>query len=270
MIERDDRAGGCLRPLVLVAVAVTVAGLLIWGMLWAGSRWGGERSDVAVLDPVQEGGAPGAFCTLPDAADRESFLRAEAADRAARRREIAPPTAVEAPQPRRPPASPPASPPRAEPSSGDPVTELLDRRLTVPVQGVGRSELMDTYQDPRSGDRTHQAIDIMAPRNRPVLAVDDGVIAKVFRSDLGGKTLYQFDGSGRYSFYYAHLERYARGIEEGDEVSRGQVIGYVGTSGNAPDDAPHLHFAIYRLNEDRRWWEGEPINPYPVLAGTRR
>jgi murein DD-endopeptidase MepM/ murein hydrolase activator NlpD len=98
-----------------------------------------------------------------------------------------------------------------------------------------------------------------------VTAVADGTIAKLFESVPGGHTIYQFDPEQQYCYYYAHLERYAPGLEEGDSIHRGEVVGYVGTSGNAPPDTPHLHFAIYRLGPDRRWWEGEPLNPYPML-----
>jgi murein DD-endopeptidase MepM/ murein hydrolase activator NlpD len=98
-----------------------------------------------------------------------------------------------------------------------------------------------------------------------VVAVEDGTIAKLFNSKAGGLTVYQFDPGQQYSYYYAHLERYAEGLKEGDRVRRGQVLGYVGTSGNAPKDTPHLHFAVYRLTADKHWWEGTPIDPYDIL-----
>jgi murein DD-endopeptidase MepM/ murein hydrolase activator NlpD len=137
----------------------------------------------------------------------------------------------------------------------------------MPVAGVDPAELRDNFSETRGGNRSHEAIDILAPRNTPVVAVADGMVAKLWKSVPGGVTLYQFDLSGSYCYYYAHLERYARGIKEGASVRRGEVIGYVGTSGNAPRDTPHLHFAIYRLGADRRWWEGEPLNPFPLLGG---
>ena len=137
----------------------------------------------------------------------------------------------------------------------------------MPVDGIDPSRLRDDYDDARGGGRRHQAIDLLAPRNTPVRAVADGSIAKLFESVPGGHTIYQFDPSQRYCYYYAHLERYARGLDEGDRVERGQIVGYVGTSGNAPPDTPHLHFAIYRLGPERRWWEGEPLNPFPLLRG---
>ena len=142
--------------------------------------------------------------------------------------------------------------------------ELADRHLTIPVQGVSAGQLVDSFRDAREGHE-HDAIDILAPRNTPVLAVEDGTIAKLFLSKAGGNTIYQFDPSGEYCYYYAHLERYADGLREGDRVGRGQVIAYVGTSGNAPENTPHLHFSIVRLTPEKHWWEGTPIDPYTVL-----
>jgi murein DD-endopeptidase MepM/ murein hydrolase activator NlpD len=143
--------------------------------------------------------------------------------------------------------------------------DLAKRDLLVPVQGIARKALTDTFDDARSSGRVHDAIDIMAPRNTPVLAVEDGRIAKLFTSDLGGLTIYQFDPTETYSYYYAHLDHYAPGIKEGDRIARGQVIGYVGSTGNASPDGPHLHFAIARLGPEKRWWQGQAINPYPIL-----
>ncbi len=141
---------------------------------------------------------------------------------------------------------------------------LSERDLTIPVQGVDASKLVRSFHDSRGG-REHEAIDIMAPRNTPVVAVEDGRIARFFVSKAGGNTIYQFDPASDYCYYYAHLERYADGLKEGDQVHKGQVIGYVGTSGNAPKDTPHLHFAIFRLTADKHWWEGTPLDPYDVF-----
>lgn len=143
--------------------------------------------------------------------------------------------------------------------------ELSARKLTIPVQGYPADKLVRSYHEDRSGHREHEAIDILAARNAPVVAVEDGTVAKLFISKAGGLTVYQFDPAQRYSYYYAHLERYAEGIKEGDRVRRGQVLGYVGTSGNAPKDTPHLHFAVYRLTSGKHWWEGMPIDPYDIL-----
>ncbi len=143
--------------------------------------------------------------------------------------------------------------------------ELARKSLLVPVLGIVRSQLRDSFVQRRSGGRTHHAIDIMAPRNTPILAIEDGTIVKLTYNRLGGITLYQLDPTGTYAYYYAHLERYAPGLAAGQPVQRGQVIGYVGTSGNAPKNAPHLHFAIYRLPEQRSSWLGQPINPFEIL-----
>ena len=143
--------------------------------------------------------------------------------------------------------------------------DLAARGLTIPVQGVSAAALIRSYHDARSGGREHEALDILAPRSTPVVAVEDGVIAKLFFSKAGGNTIYQFDPGREYSYYYAHLERYADGLKDGDTVRRGQTLGYVGTSGNAPAGTPHLHFAIFRLTADKHWWEGTPIDPFEIL-----
>jgi murein DD-endopeptidase MepM/ murein hydrolase activator NlpD len=147
----------------------------------------------------------------------------------------------------------------------DPIFELRDRKLEIPVRGVARAELRESFDQARRSTENHEAIDILSPRNTPVVAVEDGTIVKLFESKKGGTTVYQFDPSTRYAYYYAHLERYAAGLQEGNRVQRGQVLGYVGTSGNAPKDTPHLHFAIFRLTDKKQWWQGSPIDPYEVL-----
>ena len=144
------------------------------------------------------------------------------------------------------------------------ITSLRSRALTIPVQGITALQLKNTFMQARAGGVPHDAIDIMAPRGTPVLAVDDGRIAKLFLSKAGGITLYQFDPDSRYAYYYAHLDRYVDGMTEGVPVSKGQVVGYVGSTGNASPDAPHLHFAIFKLGPERQWWQGVPLNPYLV------
>jgi peptidoglycan LD-endopeptidase LytH len=145
-------------------------------------------------------------------------------------------------------------------TSGD----IPRRRLQVPIDGADVDSWKGGFYERRNG-RPHEAVDILAPRNTPIRAVDDGRIEKLFLSKPGGNTIYQFDPTGRLCYYYAHLERYADGLHEGQAVSRGQVIGYVGTSGNAPPETPHLHFAVIELNEDRRWWQGRALDPYEVF-----
>ena len=160
------------------------------------------------------------------------------------------------------PAPAPSGPPVV---AADPIEELRKRDLRLPVQGLERDDLRDTFNEMRGGERRHEALDILAPRDTPVLAVDDGTIAKLFLSKPGGITIYQFDPTATYAYYYAHLSRYAEGLEEHEAVERGQVIGYVGTTGNAPPETPHLHFAIFKLTDEKRWWQGTAIDPYPVL-----
>lgn len=143
--------------------------------------------------------------------------------------------------------------------------ELRQKALAFPVAGFDRHALRDNFAEMR-GMRVHEALDLLAPRGTPVLAVDDGVIKKLFTSRAGGLTVYQFDRAEAFCFYYAHLDRYADGLREGQSVRKGDTIGYVGTTGNAPPNVPHLHFTIFKLNADKRWWEGVPINPFPLWA----
>ena len=159
------------------------------------------------------------------------------------------------------PAAPVAAPPA--PPAAD------TSRLLFPVQGYDPSKLRDTFDDAR-GKRRHQALDIMAPRGTPVLAVADGTVAKLFRSPAGGISVYQYDRDETRVYYYAHLDRYAHGIAEGMPVRRGDVLGFVGSTGNAPESAPHLHFAVFALGADKRWWKGQAINPYSMLRSADR
>lgn len=143
---------------------------------------------------------------------------------------------------------------------------LFAKGLGLPIANLKAADIQDTFaQDRGGGERRHEATDIMAPRGTPIVAVDTGVIAKLFTSKAGGLTVYQFDPSEKYAYYYAHLERYAEGLKEGMLVKKGDRIGYVGSTGNANPDAPHLHFTIFELGPEKLWWEGKPINPYPIL-----
>jgi murein DD-endopeptidase MepM/ murein hydrolase activator NlpD len=144
------------------------------------------------------------------------------------------------------------------------IDELRGRELRIPIDNASVDRMKGGFDEGRPG-HAHEAVDILAPRNTPIHAVDDGAIAKLFQSKAGGTTIYQYDPSGRYVYYYAHLESYAPGLREGQRVSRGDVVGYVGTSGNAPPNTPHLHFAVFELDADRRWWKGRAIDPYLVF-----
>ena len=137
-------------------------------------------------------------------------------------------------------------------------------RLRVPIDGVEIESFKGGFVE-RRGSRPHEAVDILSPRNTPILAVDNGTIAKLFDSKAGGHTIYQFDATGRVAYYYAHLETYAEGLHDGQVVKQGDVLGYVGTSGNAPPNTPHLHFAVFELDDTGRWWKGKALDPYTVF-----
>ena len=139
-------------------------------------------------------------------------------------------------------------------------------RLRLPIDGERIESFKDGFAERRdAGGRPHEAVDMLAPRNTPVHAVENGTIAKLFTSKAGGLTVYQFDPTGRLCYYYAHLDHYADGLKDGQAVSQGDIIGYVGTTGNAPANTPHLHFAVFELDADKRWWQGKPLDPYLVF-----
>jgi murein DD-endopeptidase MepM/ murein hydrolase activator NlpD len=158
-----------------------------------------------------------------------------------------------------------AAPAGAEP--GGAIEVLQRHRPQLPIDGVDVETLKGAFAERRAGagGHAHEAIDLLAPRHTPVHAIEDGTIAKLFDSKAGGHTIYQFDPTERFAYYYAHLDRYAEGLHEGQRVAGGDVIGYVGTSGNAPPGTPHLHFAIFDLGPEKRWWKGEAIDPYLVF-----
>jgi murein DD-endopeptidase MepM/ murein hydrolase activator NlpD len=145
-------------------------------------------------------------------------------------------------------------------------------QLLVPVQGVTAGQLVDTYTQARGQGRVHDAIDIAAARGTPVLATTDGVVLKLFQSARGGITLYELGPDGRTLYYYAHLDRYAAGVGEGRPLHRGDVLGYVGDTGNAGAGNYHLHFEVSTTADPRRYWAGTPQNPYPLLqpGGSQR
>jgi murein DD-endopeptidase MepM/ murein hydrolase activator NlpD len=159
----------------------------------------------------------------------------------------------------------PAPSTNAPPAKAAPVaTSGHSAKLRLPIKGIEVESLKGGFAETRTG-HLHEAVDILAPRNTAVQAVEDGTVAKLFVSKAGGNTIYEFDETGRFAYYYAHLERYAIGLREGDSIKEGQVIGYVGTSGNAPKNTPHLHFAVFELGPERQWWKGKAIDPYPLF-----
>jgi len=169
---------------------------------------------------------------------------------------LATPTRIDPPTP-----SPAPSPSPIE----QPASFVGQLHLIIPVAGVQPDQLLDTFDDARSEGRVHDAIDIIAPANTPVLAASDGKILKLFQSDRGGTTIYQLSRDEKMIFYYAHLASYANNLSEGSFVRQGDVIAYVGDTGNAGAGNYHLHFSIALVADPKRYWEGTNINPYPML-----
>lgn len=235
---------------VAAAVAFFCAGLGIGWWLHAGPPAPAIRSDAIVV-----GGDEATISAAPRSA--LSSVERPAVHPPAR----SPDTAAA------PAASSASAPPSAVATAGSSsaLDELHDRHLRLPIDGTNIDVLKGGFDERRGGGRPHEAVDMLAPRNTPIYAVEDGTIAKLFFSEAGGNTIYQYDPLGRFCYYYAHLERYADGLSDGSKVSRGDVIGFVGTSGNAPPATPHLHFAVFELTADRRWWHGKAIDPYQIL-----
>lgn len=138
-------------------------------------------------------------------------------------------------------------------------------KLIIPVVGVRSDQLLDTFSDARSEGRVHDAIDIPAAAGTPVVAAADGEVIKLFQSERGGITIYQLSNDKKLVFYYAHLQRYADGLLVGKFAKQGEVIAYVGDTGNAAAGNFHLHFSIAVIADPKRYWEGANINPYPLL-----
>lgn len=153
-------------------------------------------------------------------------------------------------------------------SSTEAVNYMLERGMAIPVAGMTLQKLQDTFDEGRSSGRIHRALDILAPRGTPVIAADSGRILRVSVNALGGNTIYATDPMGRIVYYYAHLDAYQPGLAAGMTVARGDTLGFVGTTGNAPKDTPHLHFQVMRMPPDGKYWDGEPINPYPLFLLT--
>jgi murein DD-endopeptidase MepM/ murein hydrolase activator NlpD len=252
-MKRPRRRGGrgdWLAPLVALVIVTLLAwggarGLtfLGWQVPWRGvAGWTAGASS----EPAASTGVPVSATREPAIGPRSGDAVIEAAEHPARH--LAEAAVVET---------------SAVTTSGD-IDRLRGRRLALPVLDIDPVQLRSNFHETRT-QGLHEAIDILAPRGQPVIAVEGGTIAKLFTSVRGGLTVYQFDPSRQYTYYYAHLDDYASGLREGAEVTRGQVIGYVGTTGNAPKDTPHLHFAIFKLGPEQRWWQGTAIDPYIVF-----
>jgi murein DD-endopeptidase MepM/ murein hydrolase activator NlpD len=231
-------------------VAAFVFGFAIGAALIGGGLWGTGKLQTSHLPPWLKPDAPQ---TAPAPAVPDTSASAQLP---------APP----APPPETlPPASPQGYAERAatEPSTMRPAPAL---HLATPIAGVDPKSLTDSFADARGGgSRKHEALDIAAARGTPVLAVAEGNVAKLFNSKDGGLTVYQFDNTQQYAFYYAHLDRYAPNLKEGMLLRKGDTLGYVGTTGDAPKDTPHLHFAVFKLGPEKQWWKGEALNPLPML-----
>jgi murein DD-endopeptidase MepM/ murein hydrolase activator NlpD len=156
--------------------------------------------------------------------------------------------------------------PRGEAITDDDLADLWRRQIMIPVEGITRLTLRDNYTAGRGNGKIHGAIDILAPKGTPVMAAADHVIGRLFEGPVGGIVIYAYDEEERFVYYYAHLDRYRRGLAIGDRVAKGSVIGYVGTTGNAPPNTPHLHFQVMKRGRGRAWWDGPPINPYTYFA----
>jgi murein DD-endopeptidase MepM/ murein hydrolase activator NlpD len=164
--------------------------------------------------------------------------------------------------------TPAPAPPQSEPTPAGTGAEI-PASLLIPVAGVRAEDLRDTFTEARSEGRVHNSIDIIAPKGTPVLAAADGRVVKLFQSAKGGTTVYQRGTDGKTIYYYAHLDRYADGLAENREVRRGDVLGYVGDTGNATPGNFHLHFSIWITEDPKRYWDGVNLNPYPLLTGKK-
>jgi murein DD-endopeptidase MepM/ murein hydrolase activator NlpD len=168
--------------------------------------------------------------------------------------------------PLRPPAATPAAAGDANANANANVPAPAPGKLMIPVDGMRLGSIKDNFDQPRGAERHHEALDIMAPKGTKVVAAADGKVVKLFTSKPGGLTIYQFDPTEKYAYYYAHLDHYADGLKEGADIKRGDTIGYVGVTGNADPNAPHLHFAVFELTPEKQWWKGTPVDPYPLLG----
>lgn len=223
-----------------------------------GGLLGASLACTALADGQQRFAAPGParmVTDVPDSGGVESAATVPAAPR--------PPPLPSLPKDQPEPAVP--APP--ESAIVEPLGPMPEALLSMPLANVDPAQLTDQFDDARGEGRGHEAIDIAAPVGTPVLAVDAGVVIKLFTSVRGGLTVYQFDRSGKLAYYYAHLDAYAEGLVEGQSLERGDLIGYVGSTGNANPLSPHLHFAIFELGPEKLWWKGTAINPYPRLGG---
>lgn len=244
---------GRTRLRVLLIVAVVIAGLSV--LLWARGRRYPPALNVNREAQVSVSETPTPLSTTPASPTPETNPTAT-------------PSAAQATSPPQTGGTPPeqsASPGNQESSTALTNSFVGKLKLIIPVVGVRPDQLLDTFSDARSEGRVHDAIDIPAPAGTPVVAAADGEIIKLFQSERGGTTIYQLSTDKKLIFYYAHLQGYAEGLVAGKFVKQGEVIAYVGDTGNAGPGNYHLHFSIAVVSDPKRYWEGTNINPYPIL-----
>jgi murein DD-endopeptidase MepM/ murein hydrolase activator NlpD len=240
---------------VLLIAAVIIGGLAV--LLWArGRRVGLEPTPARLNQQPAAGQLPG------DSSQRSTSPNQPASSPAAATSAITAASPGEASGEDTPPLQDDQALSKPGTLAGSFVGSL---KLIIPVAGVRPDKLLDTFTDARSEGRIHDAIDIPAPAGTPVLAAADGEVIKLFQSERGGTTIYQLSTDRKLVFYYAHLQRYADGLVPGKFVRQGEVIGYVGDTGNAGAGNFHLHFSISVIADPKRYWEGTNINPYPLL-----
>lgn len=167
----------------------------------------------------------------------------------------------------------PARSPHAEPGAWPSVAEkrhpgadadLAPPVLDPPVLGVRLRGIRDNFGE-RRGRRRHAGVDIFAAHGTPALAAVDGWVWQMKWDKRGGRMLYLLEASGLYLLGYAHLDAYAPGLAVGQPVRRGEVVGYIGRTGNAVG-SPHLHLSVIRIRSPERWWDGVAVDPYPLLV----
>ena len=257
-----DQAARSARLRVLLIAVIVIAGIAV--LVWARGRHSGFGNLVANFNQNQQVTGPGS--NIPSSGSTSSISPTLAPSPS----ETSP--AISTPPPAETPRAPGAEQtPSLEKDQTLPKDEMLagsfvgTLKLIIPVVGIRPDQLLDTFTDARSEGRVHDAIDIPAPAGTPVVAAADGEIIKLFQSERGGTTIYQLSPDKKLVFYYAHLQRYADGLVAGKFVKQGEVIAYVGDTGNAGAGNYHLHFSISVIADPKRYWEGTNINPYPLL-----
>jgi peptidoglycan LD-endopeptidase LytH len=238
-------------------IAAFVLGFAIGALCLGAGLWGTGRIQTAYLPPwLQRVPMSPPTPAVPQAGTAEQLPGPP----------VPPPEGMPPAPPEQGAADRAATEPGTAPASTAPATlpATAELHLAMPLAGIDASKLTSTFHDARDG-HMHEALDIPAPRGTPVLAVAEGNVAKLFTSKQGGLTVYQFDNSQQYAFYYAHLDKYAPGLKEGMLLRKGDTLGYVGTTGDAPKNAPHLHFAVFKLGPEKNWWKGTALDPLPML-----